>query len=106
MSSKLLPGPGVALSVDESQHVPVDAHRTHGQRRGARSLQALVNPPMATEQQASFVLPSNYVENHQHFQGNQSEVFRRGIKAPHYDLTHYMNAAVRKNINIKSTGHD
>eukprot|EP01043_Picozoa_sp_COSAG02_P022447 COSAG02_NODE_1167_length_14137_cov_25.567175_11_plen_284_part_00 len=95
--SQLLPGAGI--SVDESQHVSVA-------RRGARSLQPLANAPMATEQQASFVLPSNYVENHQYFQGNQSTVFRRGIKAPHYDLTHYMNAAVRKNVNIKSTAHD
>ena len=93
--SKLLPGAGIA--VDESKHAL---------RRGARSLQPIANAPMATEQQASFVLPTNYVENHQYFQGNQSTVFRRGIKAPHYDLTHFMNAAVRKNVNIKSTGHD
>jgi hypothetical protein len=96
MLSKLLPGAGI--SVDESKYVSAA-------RRGTRDLQPIANPPMATEQQASFVLPSNYVENHQYFQGNQSTVFRRGIKYPFNDLTHYMDAAVRKNVNIKCTGH-
>ena len=102
--SKILPG--VGMSVDEGKHAGVDAYRTVGARRGARSLQPLAHPRMATEQQASFVLPTDYVENHQYFQGDQSTVFRRGIKAPHYDLTQYMNAAMRKNVNLKSTAHD
>ena len=85
------------MRMDETSHPSVA-------RRGARSLQPIANARIATEQQASFVLPSNYVENHDYFQGTQSTVFRRGINYPMV-LTQYMNDAVRKNVDIKSTAH-
>lgn len=93
-----VPGGGMRMPrMDERSHPSVA-------RRGARSLQPIANTRIATEQQASFVLPSNYVENHQFFQGDQAAVFRRGVNEP-MSLTQYMNAAVRKNVDIKQTGH-